>query len=127
MKLHSLNGCSCIDENVVYEEVPEPHIIETGDSVKVKQVLDEATVAALQDLAYEADWSWDNFKLLLMFVACVFALVAQFAPIPFPKSRPIVAVCCGFYFVISSVLQYFISYVDKETIMFLKAKSVSAK
>jgi hypothetical protein len=28
---------------VVYEELKEPHVIETGNSVKVKQVLDDAT------------------------------------------------------------------------------------
>lgn len=32
------------EEEVVYEEPPQPHVIETGDSLKVKQVLDDAVM-----------------------------------------------------------------------------------
>ena len=28
----------------MYEEAPQPHVIETGDSLKVKQVLDDAVM-----------------------------------------------------------------------------------
>ena len=66
---------------------------------------------------YEQNYFWDNIKLLLMFFSCVFAMIAQFYPIPFPASRPLLGVCCVGYFVLSSVLQYIISYVDKDTIM----------
>lgn len=33
------------------------------------------------------DNRWFDFKLLLMFVACATALIAQFYPLPFPDSR----------------------------------------
>jgi hypothetical protein len=46
-------------EEVVYEEVKEPHVIETGDSVKVKQVLDDATISAVESAGYVANYSWD--------------------------------------------------------------------
>jgi signal peptidase complex subunit 2 len=59
-----------------------------------------------------------------MFVSCVFAMVAQFFPIPFPASRPLLAVCCAAYFIISSLLQYFVTFVDKDTILFTKPKEV---
>jgi signal peptidase complex subunit 2 len=61
---------------------------------------------------------------VLMFLSCVFAMVAQFYPIPFPESRPLLAVCCGAYFIISSILQVFVTFVDKDTIMFTKANKV---
>lgn len=106
-------------------EEKAPFVIETGDSVKVKQVLDDATIAAITEGGYEANFSWENLKLLLMFISCVFAMVAQFFPIPFPASRPLLAVCCASYFIISTVLQYFVTFVDKDTILFTKAKEVT--
>lgn len=108
----------------VYEEIPQPHVIETGDSVKVKQVLDDSTMAAVVDAGFEANYSWENFKLFLMFLSCVFAMLAQFYPMPFPDSRLLLAVCCGLYFIISTVLQYIVVFVDKDTIMFTKGNSV---
>lgn len=112
------------EEVEVYEEVPAPHVIETGDSVKVKQVLDDATMAAIIEAGYEANYSWDNFKLFLMFISCVFAMLAQFYPLPFPDSRLLLAICCGLYFIISTVLQAIVVFVDKDTIMFTKANNV---
>ena len=107
------------------EEEKVPFTIETGDSVKVKQVLDDATIKAIiEGGGYEANFSWENTKLLLMFISCVFAMVAQFYPLPFPISRPLLAVCCAAYFVISTVLQYFVTFVDKDTILFTKPKEV---
>lgn len=106
-------------------EEKDPFTIETGDSVKVKQVLDDATIKAITEGGYDANYSWENTKLFLMFISCVFAMVAQFFPIPFPDSRPLLAVCCAAYFIISSVLQFFVTFVDKDTILFTKAKQVS--
>lgn len=112
------------EDEVVYEEAPQPHIIDTGDSVKVKQVLDDAAMEIIAKEGYEGNFSWDNMKLLLMFVACVFALVAQFYPMPFPQSRPLLGICCACYFIISGVLQFIVTFIDKDTIMFTKPKSV---
>eukprot|EP01031_Cornospumella_fuschlensis_P041493 gene41493-50635_t len=124
MSGHKIKFESMADDNAVeiveYEEVPQPHVIETGDSVKVKQVLDECIMETIGEAGYAINYSWDNFKLLLMFVACVFALVAQFYPMPFPASRPLLAVCCAMYFIISSVLQFIVTFIDKDTIMFTK-------
>ena len=71
------------------EDEDPPINVDTGDSVKVKQTLDEAVVKAVLDHGYEEHHSLDNAKLLLMLVACSFAMVAQFWPIPFPASRPL--------------------------------------
>ena len=57
-----------------------------------------------------------------MFLSCVAAMTAQFYPIPFPSSRPLLAVCCAIYFIISSVLTGIVTFIDKDTIMFTKPK-----
>ena len=77
------------------EDEDPPVNVDTGDSVKVKQTLDEAVVKAVLDHGYEEHHTLDNAKLLLMLVACSFAMVAQFWPIPFPKSRPLLGVWMG--------------------------------
>lgn len=91
--------------------------VELGDFVKVKQTLDESVVKALLTLDYTENHSWDNSKLILMVVACLFAMVAQFYPMPFPESRPLLGVCCGAYFAASTVLQFIVTYVEKDCIM----------
>lgn len=112
---------------MVYEDeevVPQPHVIETGDSVKVKQVLDDATIEAINNAGLKINYSWENMKLLLMFIACIFAMTAQFYPLPFPESRPLLAICCGAYFLISSILQLITSFIDKDIILFTYANEV---
>lgn len=90
--------------------------VDLGDMIKMKQVLDEAVAAAVLELQPE-DYRWDNIKLLIMFVACLFACAAQFAPLPFPESRPVLGVCGSTYFVLSGVLQLITTFVDKDSIL----------
>jgi len=96
--------------------------VDLGDMVKLKQVLDEAVASAVLEHVDE-EYSWDNFKLLVMFLACCFAMVAQFAPIPFPESRPVLGVCGSAYFLLSGILQFIITFVDKDTILLTKPVS----
>ena len=92
--------------------------IETGDSIKVKQVLDESLLECLQDeLGYDIDYKNDNIKMLLMFIASCFALTAQFYPLPFPKNRILIGICVGIYFFISGILQFIITFIDKNHII----------
>ena len=107
---------------VILVEEPAPHTIETGDSIKVKQVLDDATVEGIKKAGYSINYSWENFKLLIMFISCVFAMLAQFYPIPFPKSRPLLGICCASYFILSGVLQCIVTFIDKDTILFTLPK-----
>ena len=114
-------------DEIIYEEVPDspqPHVIETGDSVKVKQVLDDATTETLIENGFQPNYFWENLKLFLMFLSCVFAMIAQFYPIPFPDSRPLLGFCCAMYFILSTVLQGMITYIDKDIIMIGKADPV---
>ena len=90
--------------------------VDLGDMVKLKQVLDEAVASVLLEKLDE-DYIWDNFKLSIMALACLFAMVAQFAPIPFPESRPLLGVCGCAYFFLSGVLQLIATFIDKDSIL----------
>lgn len=114
-------------EEIVYEEVPEPQVIETGDSVKVKQVLDEATTDAFKEYGYEPNYFMDNLKLIIMFTSCVFAMVAQFYPLPFPASRPLLGVCCVSYFALNGLFQFIVTFIDKDTIIITKPNKVCTR
>lgn len=99
--------------------------VDLGDMVKLKQVLDETVAATVLEHVPE-DYRWDNFKLALMASACLFAMIAQFAPIPFPDSRPLLGVCGALYFVLSGILQFITTFIDKDTIVLTKPSETSA-
>ena len=69
------------------------------------------------DLGFDEHFYWDNIKLGLMVVACAFAMVAQFYPMPFPESRPLLGVCCVSYFLASTIIQLIVSYVEQDAIL----------
>jgi len=98
------------------EELVEFLQIDLGDMPKMKQVLDEAAAYAILQHVPE-DYKWDNIKLILMTAACLFAMGAQFCPIEFPESRPVIGVCGALYFVISGILQIITVVVDKDSIV----------
>lgn len=104
------------DDLLLEDEELELLQVDLGDMVKLKQVLDEAVAAAILELQPE-DYRWDNLKLIIMFTACLFACMAQFAPLPFPESRPVLGVCGTAYFVLSGVLQLITTFVDKDSIL----------
>ena len=93
--------------------------IDLGDVIKMKQVMDESAVAAVFDHA-EAYYYYENLKLVIMSIACMFAMMAQFVPIPFPESLPVVGACGAMYFVMSGVLQLITIFIDKDFIAFTK-------
>lgn len=98
--------------------------VDVGDMIKIKQILDETVASAILDCLQE-NYSWDNVKLGLMTLACVFAMVAQFSPISFPESRPLLGVCCCIYFMLSGVLQFITTFIDKDCILITKAREES--
>jgi signal peptidase complex subunit 2 len=104
------------DEEGDDEEEIELLQVDVGDMIKLKQILDE-TVAATVLEKIDEDYVLDNIKLAIMTSACAFAMVAQFAPLPFPESRPIMGLCCCCYFLLSGVLQLITSFVDKDSIL----------
>jgi signal peptidase complex subunit 2 len=108
------------EEDEVYEE-DELELLQAdlGDMVKLKQILDEAVAATILEKLDE-DYRLDNIKLGIMMSACLFAVVAQFAPVPFPDSRPLLGVCCCSYFILSGVLQLITTFIDKDSILLTK-------
>jgi len=100
------------------EEELELLQVDLGDMVKLKQVLDESVAGALlENQKLPEDHVWDNWKLGIMTAACCFAMFAQFAPIPFPESRPVLGICGSLYFALSGVLQLMATFVDRDAIL----------
>lgn len=104
------------DDEEEEEEEMELLQVDVGDMIKVKQILDETVAATILEQIDE-DYKFDNFKLLLMTIACIFAMVAQFAPLPFPESRIIIGLCCASYFCLSGVLQLITTFIDQDCIL----------
>uniref|UniRef100_A0A7S2GRX6 Signal peptidase complex subunit 2 n=1 Tax=Helicotheca tamesis TaxID=374047 RepID=A0A7S2GRX6_9STRA len=103
------------------EEEMELLQVEVGDIVKLKQVLDETVAGALLDNVHlPEDHALDNIKLGIMTLACAFAVVAQFSPVPFPECRPLLGLCCCAYFLLSGVMQCITTFLDKDCIMTTK-------
>jgi len=111
--------------------------VDTGDVIKLKQILDETVANAFLEksvldelnginglervsLGFKEDHRLNNLKLILMTIACSFAMVAQFAPLPFPDSRYVLGGCCAAYFVLSGLLQLVVTFWDKDCIMVTK-------
>lgn len=76
------------------DEDKDVQIIETGDAVKVKQVLDECVSTAVKATGRDINFNMENLKLFLMFMACVSAMIAQFYPSPFPDNLMLLGICC---------------------------------
>jgi len=91
--------------------------VDAGDMVKLKQILDETVAGTFVEMDIREDHYLDNIKLTLMTVACAFAMIAQFSPVPFPECRPLLGVCCCVYFLLSGVLQLIATYLDRDAIM----------
>jgi signal peptidase complex subunit 2 len=127
------------DEDDVEEEEVVYLQVDTGDIIKLKQILDETVANTFLEENYleasnagkgksinlEEDHKWNNIKLIVMTVACVFAMVAQFAPLPFPDSRPVLGSCCAAYFILSGVLQLVTTFVDRDCILITKVMKKS--
>jgi signal peptidase complex subunit 2 len=51
-----------------------------------------------------------------MVAASVAALIAQFYPLPFPANRWLLGACAATYFLLSGVLQFMVTFLDKDFI-----------
>lgn len=68
-------------------------IIETGDMVKLKQTFDDCLGFVFEEEGIKQDFTCENFKLIIMFIACVIGCIAQFYPSKFPDNSLLLAVC----------------------------------
>mmetsp|Transcript_7494 Transcript_7494/g.13554 ORF Transcript_7494/g.13554 Transcript_7494/m.13554 type:complete len:172 (-) Transcript_7494:49-564(-) len=100
--------------------------VEIGDTVQVKQCLDESLITTL-DATYPRSIRLDTIKVSLMIAACLFALIAQFTPEPFPESRLTLGICVSLYFVCSGLLQAVTTFVEKDTVFTAQDKSFEVR
>lgn len=107
--------------------------VDTGDIIKLKQILDETVANTFlsentleghdpraKNIGLAEDHKLNNIKLILMTIACAFAMIAQFSPLPFPESRPLLGFCCAVYFMLSGILQLITTFLDKDCILITK-------
>ena len=94
-----------------------------GDALKVspwdagsmKRALDEKVPGYLSDATGLAqDQTFSNRRLAIMAVSVAFGCVAQFYPVAFPGNRLLLACCVVVYFGLSAVLQYQLSWSDRD-------------
>jgi len=87
-------------------EETKPFRINQWDANKVKQTLDECLekvafmpelhvylIAQIMTKARPANYKFSNMRIGLSIIAVVFALVAQFFPLPFPANYNLLVVC----------------------------------
>ncbi|KAF2075752.1 hypothetical protein CYY_002934 [Polysphondylium violaceum] len=109
------------DEN---EKKEKPVQVTLYDSLSMKQTLDDAVVKYITDkLGYKQNHKMNYIKVLLGFIGCCLAALAQFYPVPFPQNKPILIVCVFFYAIISTILYYINMFIQKDYIVFAVKES----
>lgn len=86
-----------IEDDVADVKPPsgDVNIIETGDSVKVKQTFDDAiTFIFPEDGNLTQNVTGENLKMGIMVISCLIGLATQFYPLEFPANRLILGVGC---------------------------------
>jgi len=86
------------------------------EAISYKRILDDTLHSFVEVPAFKEDLSYHNFKILVMAVSSVSALIAQFYPIPFPGNRLILLVCVMIYFALSGVYQFLVTFVDRDSV-----------
>ncbi len=82
-------------------------LLDVYDGARVKRELDDWVADFMLEPPYKLaeDMRLSNVKIALMVLACGFACVAQFAPIPFPAQRWFLGLFVLAYFLLSGALQ----------------------
>lgn len=82
-----------------------------------------ATVAqAVLDMGYEELHTVTHVKIALGLVTCGLALLAQFYPVKFPANYNVLVMCVAGYVFFNTLLQLYITYVEKGIVLFTKPK-----
>lgn len=100
------------------------NIIETGDMMKVTQVLEDAIIDALEGDGYSLRLKFEYIKIGIMVLACSLALVAQFYPLPFPQNRVLLGICSIGYFVLSGIFQLYVTFVEKDQLCIIEVRFI---
>lgn len=95
-----------------------------GDTATMKRLLDDHVAEVLQgELKYEEDVALSNVKLVVGFAGVGAALASHVYPKPFPHNWWVLLACCAWYFAMSGVLQFLLSYVELEAFLQLKPRA----
>jgi hypothetical protein len=73
-------------------------------------------------LGYDEDTALSNVKLVVGFAGVGASLFSHVYPAPFPKNWWVLLICVGWYFAMSSVLQFFLSFMEIESILLARGK-----
>ncbi|EGG23861.1 microsomal signal peptidase subunit [Cavenderia fasciculata] len=99
------------------KEYPEVKV-QLYDGLSMKQALDDSIVRYFtDDLQFSQNHTLNILKVLLGFVGCILAGLAQFYPTPFPKNKPILITCVLLYGLISFALYYITMFIQKDSIL----------
>ena len=75
-----------------------------------------------RDMGYEELHTVTNVKIFLGLITCGLALLAQFYPVKFPANYNVLLACVVGYCVFNTLLQLYITYVEKGIVLFTKPK-----
>lgn len=96
------------------------------DGNAIKRALDDSLIKFItEDQALREDATLATWVLVISFVSVVLALTAQFYPAPFPQNWHVLAICCPSYFVLSGILQFIQTFVEKDFILLTYPEHVS--
>ena len=109
---------SSADATQTTEELP---VVDLSDQNLVRQALDAEVIEVLKGLGYTPNRDDQKHKLLIMFIASVFAsfgwaIGKVLPPTPYPGDRFWIAVCVVIYFTASSWLTYLATFADANLI-----------
>lgn len=94
--------------------------VNLSDATQIKNALDDCLIKFLESQSYVQDYTISNWQLLLGILSVMFALTAQYFPLEFPHNYYVLLVCCTSYFILSGILTFISSYIEKDFIMFSK-------
>ena len=101
------------------------YVLETSTSSRSK-AKNAHEIQAVKERGYEENVEMENVKLGIMVVSCAFAAAGHFVG-TFPDNRIFLGCMCVAYFVGSGVLQFIMTFIDKDYIYISKPKEDLAK
>eukprot|EP01095_Lingulamoeba_sp_RSL-Kostka_P014700 TRINITY_DN6527_c0_g2_i1.p1 TRINITY_DN6527_c0_g2~~TRINITY_DN6527_c0_g2_i1.p1 ORF type:complete len:180 (-),score=33.44 TRINITY_DN6527_c0_g2_i1:74-613(-) len=91
--------------------------VDKYDTNAVKNAIDDAIIEYFgEDMKLKRNFNISNIQLILGFIGCCCALVAQFYPEPFPDNKTVLYIVCPLYFIISLLLTLVSSFWEKDQI-----------
>eukprot|EP01065_Artemidia_motanka_P011042 TRINITY_DN15943_c0_g1_i1.p1 TRINITY_DN15943_c0_g1~~TRINITY_DN15943_c0_g1_i1.p1 ORF type:complete len:196 (+),score=65.42 TRINITY_DN15943_c0_g1_i1:77-664(+) len=95
-----------------------------NDLRQVRHALDDLLEETLTEKHGQKADNWmSDMKILLGGSAVLVSIYSHFVPVPFPENRWILMACAAAYFVLSSTMQFLISFVEKDVLFLSRPNS----